>query len=127
MASSNPSPIPLKSEHQPAKVIPPPPVGNNRSDQFCAKVGAGKSSPLTSACSGHPWCSGPVQVEGREKIKSLRAGRLARPADAQFDAPRRYRLRQHSRRWWRLGVLSDGARRILECAFQSGAKGVRAR
>jgi hypothetical protein len=35
-------------------------------------------------------------------------------------------LRHRSSRWWRLGILSDRRRRVLECAFQFGASGIRA-
>ena len=81
MASSAPSPIPPKIR-TPARQVHP------AATQWGAKVVGGKSGPLTSACSGHRRCAGSVRAERGEDIKSLRAGRLARPAYAQFDAPR---------------------------------------
>jgi hypothetical protein len=40
----------------------------------------------------------------------LRVGRRARPADAQFDPPRRYKRRDYHSGRWGLDILSDFAR-----------------
>ena len=47
-------------------------------------------------------CSGCIPAERGTDVKSLRAGQQARPADPQFDAPRRYGLWQHS--GWQRGL-----------------------